>query len=310
MSKRKAAAILFFGVLLGFFLTATAVELRHSPAPRSVVGAVTPGEVDAAAVTLTEHFGALQAAVHPAGHTKPFLVVFIRTLSDTKKSNAHCPCPTVFQMQRALKASGIRPKTSKSTGIFGTLTREEIQAFQRAKKIAPSGIYGPVTHKALSPYYDAAGRGRLQQIAHSRQVSAERKAIVHAESIAWTNRNLMGYSEGATRGFLPLLPNVPRGTDCSGYATWLYKVSGLADPSGFGYRVVGYTGTLALHGKRISANARLFPGDLVFYGGGYPFGHVAIVSDGFRRLVSSHGSAGIKVLPFNYRPVSVIRRYF
>jgi cell wall-associated NlpC family hydrolase len=101
--------------------------------------------------------------------------------------------------------------------------------------------------------------------------------------------------------------------------TWLFKVSGapvsglaghLPDPNGFGYRIVGYTGTLAQHGVRVSIGARLHVGDLVFYGGGYPYGHVAIVVDGFRRLVSSHGQPGVRTVPFNYRRVSAIRRYF
>jgi peptidoglycan hydrolase-like protein with peptidoglycan-binding domain len=242
------------------------------------------------------------------------VVVFIRPGFVGMKG---CKCPTVFQMQRALKAAHFR--TGESTGFFGTATRSQVKAFQRKHGIPVTGRYGTRTHRALSPFYDQAGRGRLQQVAHSRQVTKYRAAIVHAASVAWTHRGSMAYSQSASRGFLPALPGFPRATDCSGYATWLYKVSGLptsglrlnlTDPNGFNYRIVGYTGTLAIHGSRISANGRLFPGDLVFYGGGYPFGHVAIVTDGFRRLVSSHGSPGIKVVPFNYRPVSVIRRYF
>lgn len=308
MSRRRVALTVLAGVLLGFFLGLAAFSLGTETASRAIPQ---PAPAGAAAATATEIFGQLQANKAPKcqGATS-CVVVFIRTLSDTKKSNAKCPCPAVFQMQRALKAAKFRPASSSATGVFGNATRDEIKRFQKAKKLPASGVYGLATHRSLSPYYDQAGRGRLQQVAHSRQVTKYRNAIVHAASVAWSHRSQMAYSQSASRGFLPVLPNFPHATDCSGYATWLFKVSGLADPSGFGYRIVGYTGTLALHGARVSASGRLFPGDLVFYGGGYPFGHVAIVVDGFRRLVSSHGSPGIKVVPFNYRPVSVIRRYF
>jgi cell wall-associated NlpC family hydrolase len=196
------------------------------------------------------------------------------------------------------------------SGSFGAGTEAALKAFQRKHHIAASGVYGSVTHHALSPFYDLAGRRALQAVAHTRAQLAKYARINHGESYAWLHRTSMAYSQSASRAFLPLLPGFPRATDCSGYATWLYKISGLPDPSGFAYRVVGYTGTLAAHGVRVSANGALHPGDLVFYGGGWPYGHVAIVVNGFTRTVSSHGSPGIKVVPFNYRPVSAIRRYF
>lgn len=314
MTRSRLAAAIVVGVLLGFFAGVAAVSItrEHASLPTASAGAASAS----ATSTASAGFGKLQAAKHPAGYTAPHIVVFIRPLS-TRTTG--CQCATVFQLQRALKAAKFRPVKAKATGFYGTATRDEVKAFQRAKKIPPSGVYDLRTHKKLSPFYDQAGRGRLQQVAHSRQVTKYRAAIVHAAAVAWSHRSQMSYSQSGSRAFLPSLPSFPRATDCSGYATWLYKVSGLPpsglpanlpDPSAFDYRIVGYTGTLALHGRRISANGRLFPGDLVFYGGGYPFGHVAIVVDGFRRLVSSHGSPGIKVVPFNYRPVSVIRRYF
>ncbi len=312
MTRRRLALSIVLGVLLGFFAGVAAVSLRHDSLPTSDAGAAKAPALS----TATAGFGKLQAAKHPACHSTTCVVVFIRPGFVGMHG---CECPSVFQMQVALKAAGARPKSAKATGFYGTATRDQVKAFQRKHGIRATGRYGLPTHKALSRFYTQAQRGRLQQVAHSRQVTKYRSAIVHAAAVAWSHRSSMRYSQSASRGLLPSLPRVPSATDCSGYATWLYKVSGLLpsglsfhlpDPNGFNYGIVGYTGTLALHGHRISANGRLFPGDLVFYGGGYPFGHVAVVVDGFRRLVSSHGSPGIKVVPFNYRPVSVIRRYF
>lgn len=266
---------------------------------------------DAGATTTTEMYGAMQAATHTAAVTTPPIVPFIRTLSDTPASNKGCQvagaCPAIFQLQRALKAAKVR--TAKATGYYGAGTRDEVKAFQRAHKIAATGIYGPVTHHALSKFYDKAGRARLEAVVHARTVIRFRARLVTYASYAWKHRTSMAYSEGASRGLLPALPGFPRATDCSGYVTWLYKVSGLPDPSGFNYTVVGYTGTLAQHGTRVPAGLPLKVGDLVYYGGGFPYGHVAMIVNGFLGLVTSHGSPGIKVLPYRYRAVSAVRRY-
>jgi cell wall-associated NlpC family hydrolase len=302
MTRWRLAGVVLAGILLGFFLGLAAVTLGTSVPRDHVTAAAVPQST-----ARTASYGARQARLHPAGYSKPYVVVFIRTLQVGMKG---CKCPTVFQLQRALKAAKVRPAGAKATGFYGTATRDQVKAFQRKVHLSASGVYGPATNLKLWRYYDQAARGRLTQVAKSRTVITFRHRIVHAASVAWSHRGLMRYSQSASRGLLPPLPGFPRATDCSGYATWLFKVSGLADPSGFNYRITGYTGTLATHGVRVSANGPLQPGDLVFYGGGWPYGHVAIVVDGFRRLVSSHGSPGIKVVPFNYRPVSVVRRYF
>lgn len=250
-------------------------------------------------------FGTLQARVHKAGVTTAPIVPFVGTLS----LGAHGPA--VREMQTALIHAKARPARDKATGNFGSITLHQVAAFQKKKRIRPiTGQYGPRTHHALSTYYTLAQRGKLQAIVHARVQADHFARLLHAESVFWSHRGQAAYSEGASRSFLPLLPAFPRATDCSGFVTWEFKVSGLPDPNGFSYVVVGYTGTLARHGVRVSANGALHVGDLVFYGGGYPYGHVAIVVDAFRRLVASHGSPGLKVLPFNYRPVSAIRRYF
>lgn len=267
-----------------------------------------PTKADA---TATAKFGIAQAAVHKAGVTKPVLVPFIRTLSFTRASNKHCPCTPVFQMQRALKRAHFRPAQAKSTGIFGKNTRDQIRAFQRAKRIAPSGIYGSRTHRALSRYYDITGRARLQQFAHDRKSAAIYTAFVtvafHFYHVGGTT---LTYSQSASRGILGHYPGIPPATDCSGFVTAIYKAVGQPDPNGFAFSPVGYTGTLAQHGVRVTNWAQLRAGDLVFYGGGFPYGHVTMVVNPMLRTVISHGSRGVRILAYNYRRVSVIRRYY
>lgn len=262
-------------------------------------------------VSATVLNGMKQAKAHSAEVSTPPLVPFIRTLSDTKKSNKACPCATVFQMQRALKAAKYRPAKSVSTGDFGNATRTEIKAFQRAKKIPPSGVYGLRTHKALSKFYDKTGRARLQQVAHARKIAAITAGLhTIGEHFLRVGGNTLAYSEGVSRGILGTYPALPPATDCAGFVEAMYRDDGLADPSGLAFSPVGWTGTLGLHGVRVSAAGTLHVGDLVFYGGGYPYGHVAMIIDPKRRLVLSHGDTGVHLLAMTYRPVSAVRRYF
>jgi cell wall-associated NlpC family hydrolase len=210
-------------------------------------------------------------------------------------------------MQRALKAAKFR--SGKATGYFGKPTAIEVARFQRSVGIRPAtGRYGLRTHRALSKYYDAQGRARLIQVAKARKLAARELAVKTVTTHAFVvGGNTLVYSESASRGFLPAYPRLPPATDCAGYVTWVYKSIGLTDPNGLNYNPVGWTGTLGRHGV-IEPASRARVGDLVFYGGGYPFGHVAIYIGNGR--VSSHGETGIHDEPITYRPVSQVRRYF
>lgn len=259
------------------------------------------------AYSATTNPGKKQAATHQAMVTTAPLVPFIQTLHVKMKG---CECPTVFQLQRALKAAGFRPKSQPATGYFGTILVTQVKAFQRAHHISATGVYGKATHHALSPFYDKAGRARLIQVQASRRIVAITHAIVvvtaHARLVGG---NTLTYSQSSSRNNLPSYPGVPPATDCSGYVTWVYQSVGLPDPSGWAFHPAGWTGSLAQHGVVVSAAyARI--GDLVFYGGGFPFGHVAIVYHLHPTMVSSHGEAGIHLLPITYRNVAQVRRYF
>lgn len=286
-------------LVIGVVAGVAGVKLGDAPSV-TVVPSVDASKVPPSQISAM--YGKKQAQVHLAAVKVPPIVQFIRAL------NVGDSGPFVFQLQRALKKAHFRK--GRSTGFYGKGTAHQVARFQRSVHIRPSGRYGKPTHFKLSKYYDAEGRGRLLSVAHTRLIIERTSKIVTATAWAWKHRMSMAYSQSGSRAFLPLLPGFPRATDCSGYFTWVFKASGLTDPNGFAYRIVGYTGTLAQHGIRISANGALHVGDAVFYGGGYPYGHVAIVVDAIRRLVSSHGSPGIHVEAFNYRPVSTIRRYF
>lgn len=90
----------------------------------------------------------------------------------------------------------------------------------------------------------------------------------------------IGYSMGGDRDdWLHTKPKntLPLTTDCSGFATLCYCLAGADDPNGLDYRVLGYTGTLLEHGKRVTV-AKVRPGDLAVFGcKTYPKGHHVVV---------------------------------
>jgi peptidoglycan hydrolase-like protein with peptidoglycan-binding domain len=319
MSRGRIALAVLAGVLVGFFLAVGALALRPSSTPALTSSATASSQ--SATAQATAAFGAAQAATHKAGITKPQIVPFIRTLKLGDHGDG------TKQLQQALVRAKLRPAKAKATGYYGPITARQVLAFQRKVKLTPSGVFGHPTLLKLSRFYTAAMRGQLSAIARAHAVARWQAGILRGRA-AYARAAIAGrahYSQSIARSFFPRMPRNPAtllassSLDCSSYVTWLYSISGaptsgfagrLPDPNGFGYRVIGYTGTLAKHGVRVSANAALRVGDLVFYGGGYPYGHVAIVVDAVRRLVSSHGQPGVRTVPFNYRAVSAIRRYF
>src|SRR5262249_27972434 len=89
-------------------------------------------------------------------------------------------------------------------------------------------------------------------------------------------------------------------------ATWTYFVAGAPDPNGHGYDPnAAWTLTLGTHGESLGTSrsqqlSRAQPGDLVFYGSGLPWEHVAIYVGG-GQVVSHGGEAGPLLLPVDYR---------
>jgi hypothetical protein len=113
---------------------------------------------------------------------------------------------------------------------------------------------------------------------------------------------------------------VPPTSDCSSSSTWKGWDSTLRyHPKDFFNGTAfksGYTGTMQQHGVRIKVRylrgkpINLLPGDRIFYGdqGGGIAEHVAdYVGNG---LVVSHGSAGARLLAWDYRSVNEVRRFY
>lgn len=77
------------------------------------------------------------------------------------------------------------------------------------------------------------------------------------------------------RPIVGTLKQSPVYTDCSGFATVVYRDAGAPDPNGHQYDGQGYTGTLWSYGRAVSTPK---PGDLAFYGNpSSTKAHVAIV---------------------------------
>jgi hypothetical protein len=109
----------------------------------------------------------------------------------------------------------------------------------------------------------------------------------------------------------------PTHADCSAFVTWclwngLDHFDVRDTVNGQNWRA-GYTGTMIEHGKPVRHHGNALVGDGVLYGD--PFGssgHTAIIvgHKAGRILVVSFGSeAGPFLLPYDYRPVTAIRRY-
>ncbi|HEX7088716.1 MAG TPA: hypothetical protein VF192_01190 [Longimicrobiales bacterium] len=154
------------------------------------------------------------------------------------------------------------------------------------------------------------------------QRSEARRRAVRAMRLAYAHRGAVHYTQGSRRwdgirlNLRSANDEFPRYADCSSLTTWalwnaLTGASGnmrfpdIVNGAGWGY---GYTGTQTRHGHVVSLGS-LQLADLVFYGGPWPYGHVAMYAG--NGMVLSHGSeSGPHLLRVRYRgDVSHARRY-
>jgi cell wall-associated NlpC family hydrolase len=177
---------------------------------------------------------------------------------------------------------------------------------------------GDAPHPSTSS--DAAEQAdTLLKALNATQLAQERKAAVQAAVVALNHRAAVHYTQGSRRwdgikrGLLGARGQFPSYADCSSFVTWclwngmrLHNVPDIVNGQGWHS---GYTGTLLRHGHHVSSEAAVLPGDLVFYGSGWPGKHVAICIGGGR--IISHGSeAGpFKLLLHYRRDFMEIRRY-
>jgi hypothetical protein len=112
--------------------------------------------------------------------------------------------------------------------------------------------------------------------------------VAHNAEIHYSESTVRDDFLHATRGHLPMT------TDCSGWVTQCYWAAGAPDPSGLGYRYVGFTGTLlsfaASHGHVFTDLSRARPGDPIVIGPGSGWHAVICLEPGVDPIVGSHGS--------------------
>jgi hypothetical protein len=150
-------------------------------------------------------------------------------------------------------------------------------------------------------------------LARQRTVRASLKH--NANILAW-NRGSVHYTQGSLRWSWKHHDglHLPFYGDCSSTVTCLYwlalKAYGIGDILNGLHWQAGYTGTLANHGRQVSGRpGTRRVGDLVLYGYGFPFHHVAmVIAPG---MVFTHGSeAGPFIAPIDYRgDRAQVRRY-
>lgn len=197
----------------------------------------------------------------------------------------------------------VKNKVYNDPGYLATV-KGAVQAAQEAARAARDGETD-ISGSSGTPIGQATSQQVLKFFntfrATGSSEATRRKAIVYCAMWGYYHADEIHYSQGAFRmkDFGPP-PNVPENTDCSGYATWCYRVAGAIDPNGNSYNGVGFTGSLWDHGQHISI-VQMKIGDLVFYGDPHSVhSHVAIYI-GNNQVVSMGSEPGPFVLPIRYR---------
>lgn len=215
---------------------------------------------------------------------------------------------TMGQMVRGAKRAIWRANKlhlTSFTPVFGPIAVHQLKVFQKAQGLKQDGQVGPVTLKALAPFFDAEAFFFYEGYAPS--LSSTRNKIGAYAWWGYNNNGPIHYAQFRPMTNMNNLKALPAWMDCSTFATKAYKFAGAPDPNGANYNGYGYTGTLAAHGKSITlAQARI--GDLVLYGSAPIYEHVTIyVGNG---KVIGHGQeSGPTLEAWDYRPTGVFRSY-
>jgi hypothetical protein len=163
----------------------------------------------------------------------------------------------------------------------------------------------------------ASGLSYNQRIrCRDRVVDALKLALAHKAAVHYTQEIPQRW-EGIAKNRRAHLGEFPAHSDCSSFATWalwngLFLLYRLPDRVNGQNWKAGFTGTMLDRGMRVRDVGSVMRGDCVFYANPT---HVAVVvsrTDGptGKPMVISHGSEkGPHHLPFDYKPVTQIRRY-
>ena len=209
--------------------------------------------------------------------------------------------PAVQALQTLMHAALGKYTQSAVDGIYGSKTVNDVHRFKYQNPRPGYSSNGNLweledwiiakdivlSHIQVLKYLDVA--------AHPPAPPTARDNLLTAAKFGYSNRWNIHYQQiRPMPSSLSLAATQIIYTDCSGFATLVYKMAGLPDPNHFSYNGYGFTGTLTLHGTPVSISS-LQAGDLVFYG--YPISHVA-VADG-KGNVYSHGRYPMDFAPVN-----------
>ena len=214
------------------------------------------------------------------------IVQFKRTLKKGARG------PDVVAVKRALRRAKCYtvPKGQEMTTQLGPRAIAGIKKFQRTHDLKADGIYGIRTHRKLMRFFDSYGARLMSRAPDPTTMTASLRQRILAEALwGYNNRYSIRYAQVRPMTALNRGHALPQTMDCSEFATLCYKRAGASDPNGGLFSGYGYTGTLGQRGRYVALSQAKI-GDLVFYGNGFPWHHVAVYA-GFGRVVS-HGSDG------------------
>lgn len=234
-----------------------------------------------------------------------------------KASGGYMRGPDVQAVDRALWRAGVfkRVKAAPFRKAYGPGMRDHVKRFQARKGLKVDGVYGLATHRKLAPYYDAYA---IKLVNSYRVPQTPAQKIVTGAMIAYNYRARIHYTQSPARMYM-VRNRIPANRiamtssiweDCSSFATWLYWQAGLPDPNGLGYNGQGYTGTMAVRGRRVWTDGAPV-GSFSFYGGGFPYGHM-VIRIGKNRIISHGNESGPNVYesPYYRRDLRQTRVYF
>lgn len=176
----------------GKALTGAAIAI---PTTFAAIGAAAPAQ--AATAPAAVH-AAAPAAAAPAVIKTATTVVYVRYGS---RSNY------VKVVQQRLHIS--------ADGIFGPVTLSHVKSFQRSHRLAVDGIVGPATWRALGGFPGSTA-GSSTPVSRSARSSQGAAAVAIAKRYLGTP-----YVYGGS---------TPRGFDCSGFTSYVYKQLGVSLP--------------------------------------------------------------------------------
>jgi hypothetical protein len=204
--------------------------------------------------------------------------------------------PGCKELQSALKKANLYH--GKVDGIFGAGTAHACKTAKYRLGYPPAAVT-PDGGQQLLDYL--TGQERLPPTfvtrRRARGYGLTQEAKLRAKVVGNANWGVskepsIHYTQDQRRDDALKLParHLPLYTDCSGFVTLCYKWAGARDPNGYGYRTLGYTGTLLEHGTTVPLYEAEV-GDLIVFGN-WPGKHVAMISNLANKtnpMLVSHG---------------------